>query len=215
MLGLRERKKQQTRQQIAEAARRLFAERGFEQVTVAEVARAAEVSQQTVFNYFPTKEDLVFWRLGAFEEDLLGAIRDREPGRSALAAFEGFLFQQRGLMASPEPEAQEMLAALARTIADSPALRAREQQIFSGFTDALAALLAEETGAPEEDVRPWVAANAIIGIHRAVVAHARRRVVEGARHPELAAEVRASAAQAVALVEGGLSGYAVKQPPSG
>jgi AcrR family transcriptional regulator len=214
-LGLRERKKQQTRQQVAEAARRLFAERGFEHVTVAEVARAAEVSQQTVFNYFATKEDLVFWRLGAFEEELLASIRDREPGQSALAAFEGFLLQQRGLLASPEPGAQEMLAAVARTIAESPALRAREQQIFSGFTDALAALLAEETGAGEGDVRPWVAANAIIGIHRAVVAHARRRVIEGARHPELAEEVRATAEQAVALVEGGLRGYAAKAPGAG
>ena len=57
--GLRERKKEQTRQLIAETARRLFSERGFDRVTVAEVARAAEVSEQTVFNYFPTKEDLV------------------------------------------------------------------------------------------------------------------------------------------------------------
>ena len=63
-LGLRERKKQQTRELIAETARRLFTERGFERVTVAEIARAAEVSEQTVFNYFPTKEELVFWRLG-------------------------------------------------------------------------------------------------------------------------------------------------------
>ena len=70
-LGLRERKKEQTRQLIAETARRLFGERGFERVTVAEIARTAEVSEQTVFNYFPTKEDLVYWRLQSFEDELL------------------------------------------------------------------------------------------------------------------------------------------------
>ena len=57
--GLRERKKQQTRQLLAETARRLFAERGFENVSIVEIARAADVSEATVFNYFPTKEDLV------------------------------------------------------------------------------------------------------------------------------------------------------------
>ena len=73
-LGLRERKKEQTRQLIAETARRLFAERGFEQVTVAQIARAADVAEQTVYNYFPTKEDLVYWRLESFEQELLAAI---------------------------------------------------------------------------------------------------------------------------------------------
>src|SRR5919201_3978344 len=86
-LGLRERKKQRTRELIAESARRLFAERGFERVSVAEIARAAEVSEQTVCNYFPTKEDLVYWRLASFEEELLAAIRGRGGGGSVPQAF--------------------------------------------------------------------------------------------------------------------------------
>jgi AcrR family transcriptional regulator len=209
--GLRERKKQQTRQLIAETARRLFGERGFERVTVAEIARAAEVSEQTVFNYFPTKEDLVYWRLQSFEDELLATIRERETGEPALAAFGRFLLAQRGLLGKQDPQAREELAALTRTITESPALLAREQQIFAGYTASLAALLAEETGADAADVRPLVAANAMMGVHRAVVHHARQRVVEGARHPRLAAEVHARAEEALALLDGGLEGYAVKR----
>src|SRR5581483_9366052 len=89
-LGLRERKKQRTRQLIADTARRLFAERGFEAVPVAEIAREAEVSEATVFNYFPTKEDIFYSRLEAFEEELLANIRDRQPGESVIGAFGRF-----------------------------------------------------------------------------------------------------------------------------
>ncbi len=68
-------------------------------VTVAEIAREADVSEATVFNYFPTKEDLFYSRLEAFEEELLEAIRQRQPGESVLAAFRGFLLNQRGVLA--------------------------------------------------------------------------------------------------------------------
>ena len=79
-MSLRERKKEQTRQLIADTARRLLAERGFDAVTVAEVAREADVSEKTVFNYFPTKEELFYSRLEAFEEELLQALTARAPG---------------------------------------------------------------------------------------------------------------------------------------
>ena len=69
--GRRERKKQQTRQLIADSARQLFVEHGFERVSVAEVARRADVAEATVFNYFPSKEDLVFSGLERFEDELL------------------------------------------------------------------------------------------------------------------------------------------------
>jgi AcrR family transcriptional regulator len=209
-LGLRERKKEQTRQLIAETARRLFSERGFERVTVAEIARTAEVSEQTVFNYFPTKEDLVYWRLQSFEDELLATIRERAPGEPALAAFRRFLLAQRGLLGKRDQEARRQLTALTRMIAESPALQAREQQIFAGYTASLAALLADETAAPPADLRPWVAANAMMGVHRALVHHARRRVIEGMQHPRLATEVRARAEEALALLEEGLERYAVK-----
>ena len=82
-IGLRERKKQQTRQQIYEAARKLFETRGFDRVSVAEVARAADVSEVTVFNYFPTKEDLLYGGMEFFEEQLIEAVRIRPKGESA------------------------------------------------------------------------------------------------------------------------------------
>src|SRR4051794_35384525 len=113
-LGLRERKKRATRQLIAETARRLFAERGFEGVTVAEIAREAEVSEKTVFNYFATKEDLVYWQLEAFEAQLLNAVSGRGPGESALDAFRRFVLAQRGLLVEQEPERRQELLKLSR-----------------------------------------------------------------------------------------------------
>lgn len=197
--GLRERKKQQTRELIAETARRLFGERGFEAVTVTEIARAADVSAQTVFNYFPTKEDLVYWRLESFEEELLGTIRDRAPGESVLSAFGRFVREPRGMLATYDPETRERLAGLTRMIVSSPSLLAREQQIFEGYTHNLAELLGG-------DVQARVAAGAMIGLHRALVDFSRRRVLEGARE-ELAGEVRDQADAALALLERGLGDY--------
>src|SRR5436190_17452924 len=98
--GLRERKKLRTRQLLTDTARRLFSERGFEQVSVAEIARAAEVSEATVFNYFAAKEDLVYSGLETFEAELLGAIRERPGGESVLDAFARFILEPRGLLSA-------------------------------------------------------------------------------------------------------------------
>jgi AcrR family transcriptional regulator len=209
--GLRERKKRQTRELIAETARRLFGERGFERVSVAEIARAADVSEKTVFNYFATKEDLVYWRLESFEEELLSTIRNRAPGESVATAFGRFVRTPRGLLGSPGPEARERLAALTRMIASSPALLARERQIFAGYTDSLAALIAEEAGAAPDAVEPWVAANALMGVHRRLVDYTRRRIVAGDSHSRLARDVLAEADRALALLDDGLAEYAVRE----
>jgi AcrR family transcriptional regulator len=204
--GLRERKKERTRALIAETARRLFVQRSFEAVSVAEIAREAEVSEATVFNYFPTKEDLVYSRLEAFEDEMLAAVRDRAEGESISAAFARFISTPRGLLASRDPKEVERLAEISRMIASSPALLARERQVFDAYTDSLAALIAGETGAAADSIEPWVVANALLGVHRAAVDFARRRIAAGARNPGLTRGVRKQIAQAVAALENGLGG---------
>jgi AcrR family transcriptional regulator len=209
-LGLRERKKQRTRQLVADTARRLFAERGFEAVPVAEIARDAEVSEATVFNYFPTKEDIFYSRLEVFEEELLASIRHRSPGESVLEAFGRFVTTPRGLLAARDPEQIEELAAIARVITDSPSLLARERQIYARYTDALARLLATETGADSEDVEPWVVARTLIGLHQAAVDYSRRQILAGTRNPTLARRVRRQTQGALDLLAAGLDKYGLR-----
>jgi AcrR family transcriptional regulator len=208
--GLRERKKERTRRELTDTARRLFGERGFEAVTVAEVAAAAEVSEATVFNYFPSKEDLFFGGLEAFEEALLEAIRERPSGESALTAFGRFVTEPRGLLAAGDPEAIERLTATTRVIEDSPSLLAREEKILAGFVDSLAELLRAETGARPKDLEPWVLANAMMGLHRALIRFSRREILAGTRNPQLSRRVRAQARRSLSSLERGLGTYAVK-----
>jgi AcrR family transcriptional regulator len=202
--GLRQRKKERTREQIAEAARALFARRGFERVTVAEVADAADVSEQTVFNYFPTKEDLVYWRLESFEEELLGAIRDREADESVIDAFGRFALQRRGLLAEEDDQARKRLVEFTRMITESPALLRREREIFERYTSSLGRLIAEETGARKGDVTPWVIANALMGVHRSLVNLSRERIVAGAPNDRIARELRTQGKRALAALGNGL-----------
>jgi AcrR family transcriptional regulator len=211
MTGLRERKKLQTRRHIAETARRLFVERGFERVPVAEIAREADVAETTVFNYFPTKEDLVYWQLESFEEELLTTIRERPAGESVLAAFRRFLLAQRGLLGrSDDDDAREQLGSIARMIVSSPALLAREQRIFAGYTASLAALIADEQGAREDAIEPRVAANALIGVHRALIDLARGLIVADAPPERIADAVRTAADRAFGLLAQGMSDFAVR-----
>jgi len=208
-LGLRERKKKQTRQVIAEAALRLFSERGFDSVTVAQVAKAADVSDATVFNYFPTKESLFFGQMQSFEEALIQAVRERQGGESVLAAFRRFIDEGSERLAAEGTAAAISMAA--RIVGGSPSLRAREREIVADSTDALALLLAEESGSPPDDIEPWVVANALMGAHRAIVSQVRAEVRAGRRGPALAAESRSQVERVFATLERGLEHYGVRQ----
>jgi AcrR family transcriptional regulator len=207
--GLRERKKQQTRQSIAETAHRLFVDRGFDAVTVAEVAEAADVSEGTVFNYFPTKEDLFYGQMEVFEAALVEAVRERPPGEPVLRAFRRFVLDRSARLAGEE--VGDVIATAARLIAASPSLQAHEREIVAVYTDSLAALIAEEKSLSPDDVEAWSVANALMGVQRGLVRLVRTRILAGERGPKLAAEVRAQGRRAFRRLERGLGDYGTQK----
>lgn len=194
-LGLRQRKKAQTREAIYGAARRLFSERGFDRVTVAEVAREANVSEVTVFNYFPSKEDLFYAGMHFFEEELLDAVRRRKPGESALKAF------RRKLLESVEGlRSKERFAAIrnaTEAYSASPSLASREREIVERYSRQLGELLGG-------DVESMAVAAALMGAHRTVVDYVRRRVGEGVRGEALADDARTQIRRVFSRLEKGL-----------
>ena len=127
----------QTRARIREVANRLFIERGYDAVTVAEVARESGVSSVTVFNHFPRKEDLFLDRTSDAIELLQSAIRDRAPGTNVLRALEN---QSVRLFDAGNPLSgvDERSASFFRTVANSPALVARSREILSELQRTLA-----------------------------------------------------------------------------
>jgi AcrR family transcriptional regulator len=207
-VGLRERKKQRTRQLIADTAARLFAERGFEAVSVVAVAKEAEVSEATVFNYFPTKEDLVYQRMEAYETEMIDAVRSRPAGRAVLDAVRDYVLEPRGFLAAGDSAEGRPLMTLSRIISRSPSLLAREREVFSNYTEALAELIATESGALADDLGPWIVANALVGVHHALVELVRRRLDGGETDPRrLSEEVRAQGTAAFGILERGLAGW--------
>ncbi|MEV6227514.1 TetR/AcrR family transcriptional regulator [Saccharopolyspora shandongensis] len=184
--GLRERKKRRTRQRITEAAMGLFVERGFEHVTITEVAEAAEVSANTVYNYFPTKEDLVLPPDEASPQRLADMVRQRRAGESAANAILRELREEVhrrdrkvGLTAGFGRVFDMMRAA--------PTLLARLESLGQQMTEELAAVLAEETGAAPDDPLPRVIAHQLGCFHSLVFAEIGKRVAAG-ESPDAIAE---------------------------
>ena len=207
--GIRERRRQQTRARIVDAAAELFAERGFDAVSVVEIAQRAGVVEKTVFNHFPVKEGLVFEADPPMRAALLDAVRFRPAGESVAAAAGSFVVEAVGMLGSPEAAAG--IAEMARIIRGSRTLQVREREILDGLTTALADLIAEETKAVPEALEPWLAAHAVIGLYAALLDLARDRVLAGAAGPALAAELRARGARGLALLQFGLAGYAKRR----
>ncbi|HEV8249435.1 MAG TPA: TetR family transcriptional regulator [Gaiellaceae bacterium] len=195
-MGLRELKKQKTREAIADAAMELFVKRGFDHVTVAEVADAAGVSEKTVFNYFPTKEDLFFDEVDAHEAAIVAAVRDRRPGESIPAALCRENMEHCRRMCTPG------FAGFAQLIEDSPALRGKELEVMARFTRALATALVEEAGCDELEAK--VAASVLVGVHWQFFVTARERALAGRTGPGAERKLRADVARAYELLERGL-----------
>ncbi|MEU7180440.1 MULTISPECIES: TetR/AcrR family transcriptional regulator [Streptomyces] len=148
--GRRERKKAQTRQSLADAALRLFLDRGYDQVGVKDVADAADVSVTTLFKYFPSKEALVFDQDDDIEAALVAAVRERAPGRSIPQALREHILlgQSRLAVHTADPR----FAAFTRMVEDTPALRDHAHRKWTRHEAALARAIAAEAGAPEGDV---------------------------------------------------------------
>jgi AcrR family transcriptional regulator len=141
--GLRELKKARTRQLIADVAARLFAERGYEHVTVSDVAREAEVSEQTIYNYFPSKERLVIDRDQQVQDRLVGLIRARAPGVSAAAAIREFVLAAVDGIPTIAPEIWR--GELGYLAVMSPTIHRLSLEMTDRQADAIAAAISDTT----------------------------------------------------------------------
>ena len=195
-MGLRESKKLRTRQEIADRAMQLFAQRGFDRVTVADVAAAAQVSEKTVYNYFPTKEDLFFDEVPAREAALVAAIKGRRQGESILKALRRLQAGECPRLCSPG------FATFARVIEESTALKAKELEVMSRFVRVLTDTLQAELGVTERDAR--IAAGLLVSIHRQLFRAARKQALAGKHGPAAARRLRADLDRAYHLLEHGL-----------
>lgn len=178
--GLRERKKLETRQRISDAATFLFATRGFDRVSVAEIAEAANVSKMTVFNYFPRKEDLFFDRVPELLDLLTETVRGRHPGESPLAALRRVLRDQ-AREGHPLGGLSDDFVPFWRVVLGAPPLQARAREIADEVEAALAGLLAEGEGDESGSSRPRLAAALIVAAYRATYMLSARRLLGGER----------------------------------
>jgi len=204
--GLRERKKRATRDAIFTAARALFMKKGFDAVTVAEIAVAADVSEKTVFNHFPTKEDLALAGGEARVAELVDAIRARPAGTPVIDTFRARTLALLDAMATGPVD--EFLA-VPRMVRTSATLRDR---LFIGWereAATLAPAIAAAAGVPEDDVVAAVVARTLSWTHRQIVRAAFAGLLAGEDQRALAKRLRVEANRAYDQLAGGLAGYGV------
>ncbi len=183
---MRERKKARTRRAIADAAARLFAERGYEQVAVSDVAREAEVSDQTVYNYFQTKEQLVTDRDQQVQDELGRLIRTRAPGATPAAAIREFVLDSvEGIRRVPLEQWRGEIGYLA---AISPTVHRLVLEMSDRQADAIATAIGETSTITPELAR--LQGIAIAGVFQILIDEAGRRTREGQSQDQIADELR-------------------------
>jgi AcrR family transcriptional regulator len=166
--SLRSRKKQRTRQEIAEAALLLFARRGFDAVTIAEIARAAEVSDQTVYNYFKTKESLVFDEDEAFEARFVAMVRDRPETQSLLEAVRA---QVRAFLnaLSRRPTGAQRLGSMPYLVATSAPLRRHWLEVADRHGRAVAHAMVVDSKGALSLAEAKVLAASLVGVFAVII----------------------------------------------
>jgi AcrR family transcriptional regulator len=164
--GLRERKKLKTRRTIQHHALRLFAEQGYEQTTVEQIAAAAEVSPSTFFRYYPTKEDVVL--ADDYDPVFYQAVRDRPAAEKPLVALHSAMM---ALMPQFAAEAGEDTRQRLRLVLSVPALRGKIIQGVAESTRAIATALAERAGRDTPQYADEAVAAAYIGVASVAVLH--------------------------------------------
>jgi AcrR family transcriptional regulator len=208
--GLRERRKQLTRQLISDVATELFVTRGFEQVTISQVAEAAGVAKMTVTNYFPRKEDLVFDRADAVVRHLADVIAERAPGESWLAAI-------RRDYAAAAARADVTLGLstpqFAAMIAGSTVLTNRGLEMLAQREGALGDALAAETGRDSPELR--LIATLLASVHRSLYAEASRRSLAGEDRTAICAVLARAAERGFDLLEPALGERGVRPAAAG
>jgi AcrR family transcriptional regulator len=158
--GLRQQKKAQSREAIALAANRLFAEHGYRSVRMTQVAALAGVSDQTLYNYFPTKESLVFDKSEHVERALLASVADRPPGVDLVDAFSQWL--QTFMLGDAGRRALQNPGGMPRLVNGNDALRRMLLDIFHASATRFAVHLHEVEALPEP--MAFVVADALLGV---------------------------------------------------
>lgn len=199
--GLRERKKQRTRETIARVALELFSERGYHATTLAEIAEAADVSTRTIFAYFASKEDILFGDFPAIKEALARALAERPDGEDALETVREFI------VSSHEAEESELDEQRHRIIKGDETLRSHMRGRLAQIAELIAAAIAQDLGADDDDIRPQVVAASLTAAFDVLF----ERGGGASAKPKTADEAAALVDPIITFLRGGLE--ALERPP--